>query len=49
MSLRKFAIIAKIRYNSENHYVRKFRKVCEIFAMSNSEIFFLKQNKLINK
>ena len=34
-----FAIIAKIRYDSENLALRKFRDVCEIFAMSNSEDF----------
>ena len=27
------------RYDSENHCVRKFRMVCEIFAMCNSEFF----------
>ena len=36
---RKFSIIAKNRYDSENLALRKFRDVCEIFAMSNSEIF----------
>ena len=43
--------IAKIRYDSENLALRKFRNVCKIFATSNSKnFFFLKnKNKIINK
>ena len=36
-----FAIIAKIRYDSENLTLRKFRNVCEIFAMSNRKFFLI--------
>ena len=37
------------RYHSENLALRKFRNVCEIFAMSNSDFFFFEKKKLINK
>ena len=42
------AIIAKIGYHNENLPLRKFRNVCEIFTMSNSEKFltFFLKNKI---
>ena len=35
-----FAIIPKFLYGSEIFTLRKYRYVCEIFAMCNSGIFF---------
>ena len=39
------------RYHGENLALRKFRIVCEIFAMSNREFVFLikNKNKIVNK